>query len=285
MSNFEKIDLHDVLSSKEINLLKKYPKLASKIAKKEWKLALKKLWSFNLNKIKHNRSYCAMFQIYAKWKWEYNWKIDGNYSKEVETAFNNLKNKVKLSKNMNKNIEKILHKNKLTKSEVKNLCKIVSKKTNVPSDILFKLCKHENQWFKPWLVNSSTKAMWLTQVTPTTWERMEETYNIKLNKHNPLDQVIMWWLYLKHIKNIKKCSYKEALAYFNTWENFFKISKKLLRKYYSQNPAITQIALKLSGINVNHPNNRYYLYKLAKAHNIINSHKKYFNAAVIYYNS
>ena len=59
---------------------------------------VKNAWGFDKfeDVLKNNRAYMAVFQMYAKMMWKYDWKIDGEWNKNISWAFLALKYDLKL---------------------------------------------------------------------------------------------------------------------------------------------------------------------------------------------
>ncbi len=105
----------------------------------------------------------------------------------------------------------------------KKIAKTLADINWVPQDIFINLINKENSKWNPKENNNISTAYWLWQMTDNTWGRFW-TWNRK----NPINQLLASINFLKYIKNYKKCTWEEATAFYNTWENFNKDSDELV---------------------------------------------------------
>ncbi|MDP2104132.1 MAG: hypothetical protein Q8K26_04395, partial [Candidatus Gracilibacteria bacterium] len=53
-----------------------------------------------------------------------------------------------------------------------------------------------------------------------TWKSICRRLGTRLDRHNPEDQIIASCEYLNYIKNLRECSWGEAIVYYHTGEGF-----------------------------------------------------------------
>ena len=118
---------------------------------------------------------------------------------------------------------------------------------NVPPHILVNLFDKESSprgAFDPTALNASTKAYGLGQMTPATWDTIEEKTNKKYDRSSPYDQIHASAAYLDFIMGLNNCNIQDAIVYYHTgpYVRVYIDKNDLwwLEKYKSSNPAIAK---------------------------------------------
>ena len=101
------------------------------------------------------------------------------------------------------------------KDSVKEMLSVVAEKAKIPQDVFLTLIEKESA-FDNFAEAQSSSAVWLSQMIDGTWE----THGKWLDRTNPFHQAIAAARYLAFIKEKNDCSWEEATAYYNTWEQF-----------------------------------------------------------------
>ncbi|NRH20449.1 transglycosylase SLT domain-containing protein [Candidatus Gracilibacteria bacterium] len=117
----------------------------------------------------------------------------------------------------------------------------------VPPHMLVNLFDKESSprgSFDPTALNATTKAYGLGQMTPDTWDTVEEKTNKKYDRSSPYDQIYASAAYLDFIMNLNNCNIQDAIVYYHTGPYVrVYIDKNNLGKledYKSSNPAIAK---------------------------------------------
>lgn len=165
---------------------------------------------------------------------------------------------------------KILQNEVVSNMELKDVAIDVAKENSIPEKIFVNLINKENRKWDPTIVNKNSWAFWLAQMIPSTWKN----YSDWLDKNNPKDQLTGWARFFSHIKDKNNCSWEEAVAFYNTWENFDRNSNSKVPNNY--------IKWNLKSIVWQNPK---YKWKNASELYWKVTKKEYFDAAVKYYNA
>ena len=102
---------------------------------------------------------------------------------------------------------------------------IVSKESRkywIPESILVdNLFANENRAFNPQAKNPYSSAHGLGQIIDKTWGFIaRDLMKEQLNRDDPIDQIRATCAYLNYIKNLKNCSWWDAVVYYHTWPGF-----------------------------------------------------------------
>lgn len=136
---------------------------------------------------------------------------------------------------------------------------IIEKVTNItktPVKYLVWTVNLENSWWDPniftgWKTFQQWKntAFWLGQITkPTHYTdirpRLLEMHQIDIWEHwvvDPEKQLLAASFHLADIRERKKCSWLEAMAYYHTWTGIENISNKTAQKFADSHPSIAKL--------------------------------------------
>lgn len=103
-----------------------------------------------------------------------------------------------------------------------DIVKRETEKYGIPQDLLVNnLFAKENAGFDPNLKNPYSSALWFWQIISRTWRFIESSILFEdLDRYNPEDQIKATCAYLNYIKNLKNCSWWDAIVYYHTWPGF-----------------------------------------------------------------
>lgn len=94
-------------------------------------------------------------------------------------------------------------------------------KYGIPKDLLVNnLFEKENRTFDPEIKNPYSSAHGFGQIIDSTWKSIGRRLWTRLDRHNPEDQIVASCEYLNYIKNLRECSWWEAIVYYHTGEGF-----------------------------------------------------------------
>ncbi|MBC7503965.1 lytic transglycosylase domain-containing protein [Candidatus Gracilibacteria bacterium] len=95
-------------------------------------------------------------------------------------------------------------------------------KYGIPEKILVdNLFARENAKFDPSIKNPYSSAHGFGQIISGTWKLVEDSILFEdLDRNNPEDQIRATCAYLSHIKNLKNCSWGDAVVYYHTGPGF-----------------------------------------------------------------
>lgn len=107
----------------------------------------------------------------------------------------------------------------------------------IPENILVdNLFAKENSSFNPNLKNPYSSALWFGQIINSTWRQIESSILFEdLDRYDPEDQIRATCAYLNYIKDLKNCSWWDAVVYYHTWPGF---NNSNVQTAMSVNPAI-----------------------------------------------
>ncbi|MDD2891694.1 MAG: transglycosylase SLT domain-containing protein [Candidatus Gracilibacteria bacterium] len=94
-------------------------------------------------------------------------------------------------------------------------------KYGIPKDMLVNnLFEKENRSFDPFIKNPESNAYGLGQIINGTWRTISHRIGRRLDRENPEDQIIATCEYLNYIKELRGCTWGEAIVYYHTGEYF-----------------------------------------------------------------
>lgn len=107
----------------------------------------------------------------------------------------------------------------------------------IPKNILVdNLFAKENARFDPNLKNPYSSALGFWQIINSTWRFIESSILFEdLDRYDPEDQIKATCAYLNYIKELKWCSWWDAVVYYHTWPGF---GNSNVQTAMSVNPAI-----------------------------------------------
>lgn len=115
---------------------------------------------------------------------------------------------------------------------------------NIPAHTLVNLFDQESK-FNAGARNPTTGAYGLGQVTPDTWNFIEEKSNENLDKESPYDQIKASALYLDWIMKNNDCTIDDAVIYYHMGHNVKKLmnsdNQEWLSKYINANRPIAEL--------------------------------------------
>ncbi len=118
---------------------------------------------------------------------------------------------------------------------------------DVPPHILVNLFDKESSprgSFDPTALNARTKAYGLGQMTPSTWDAIEEKTNKQYDRSSPYDQIYASAAYLDFIMKLNRCTIQDTIVYYHTWPyvRVYIDNNDIwwLEKYKSSNPEIAK---------------------------------------------
>jgi len=184
-------------------------------------------------------------------------------------------------KTRNKEIKDFIPKEKLLKGAEKYeniINNVINRHPQIWRDNLVNLINHENGKWDPTAWARWSDAYWLWQMTDSTWWNMRAKMDTKIlwkpNRNNPEHQLETTCFYLEYIIKKQSCNIQEAVAYYNTWENFDRHSESYVSKLY----------IKWNLKSIVYSDSKYDWKKTEDIYWRMTK-KEYFNAAVKYYNS
>lgn len=87
----------------------------------------------------------------------------------------------------------------------------------IPKDMLVNnLFGKENSSFDPFCKNPKSSAYGFGQIIDETWKSISHRTGRRLDRENPEDQIIATCEYLSYIKDLRNCSWGEAIVYYHT---------------------------------------------------------------------
>ncbi len=94
-------------------------------------------------------------------------------------------------------------------------------KYGIPERILVdNLFAKENSKFDPTAKNPYSSAHGFGQIINSTWRTIETMLWEDLDRHNPEDQIRATCAYLNYIKDLRNCTWWDAVVYYHTWPYF-----------------------------------------------------------------
>jgi len=185
-------------------------------------------WAKKITKDAENKWLMSLFNDFIE-SIDKNWGVFGAILAIfwlTKTKTSKLKNEIEWSWDID--LKKINWK-ELNKNQLKDAAIEIATNFWIPTKIfLDKLIKHENASWNHTIKNKKSTAYWITQMTDSTFKK----YGKWLDRDNPIHQLVAWARYLSYIKKKNKCSWQEAVVYYNTWEYFDKNSNRPVKFAY-----------------------------------------------------
>ena len=118
-----------------------------------------------------------------------------------------------------------------------DIIKRETEKYGIPQMILVdNLFAKENASFNPYLKNPYSSALWFGQIINSTWRQIESSIlGEDLDRYDPADQIKATCAYLNYIKELRNCTWWDAVVYYHTWPWF---NDSNVRSAMNVNPAI-----------------------------------------------